>query len=224
MNSCAKIQEPGRTLRVVFEPRPCYLSVPMPDFSSKGRPCAQAGLSLGLGRRGSAGCALEGAPGCDGWKRLWLNGCGCQHRFGIPFWLVGEFITHLRTYFSGWIGMCIGTGRLWSSRKAPVGWLVYKIYEGHSNSHALSTSKLGWLDRGKQKGAIIWRTLRHQLTLVVGFRTKSRQVSVGKFFLSTIHGLYPSQQALCPSSFVYWQTTSLSLFDCQSTQIEEWVL
>ena len=27
-------------------------------------------------------------------------GCGCQKRFGIPFWLVGEFTTHFRTYFS----------------------------------------------------------------------------------------------------------------------------
>ena len=24
-----------------------------------------------------------------------------QDRFGIPFWLVGEFTTHFRTYFSG---------------------------------------------------------------------------------------------------------------------------
>ena len=23
-------------------------------------------------------------------------GCGCQNRFGIPFWLVGEFTTHFR--------------------------------------------------------------------------------------------------------------------------------
>ena len=30
-------------------------------------------------------------------------GCGCQHRFGIPFWSVGEFTTHFRTYVSGWI-------------------------------------------------------------------------------------------------------------------------
>ena len=30
-------------------------------------------------------------------------GCGCQNRFGIPFWLAGEFTTHFRTYFSGWI-------------------------------------------------------------------------------------------------------------------------
>ena len=28
------------------------------------------------------------------------NGCGCQNRFGIPCWLVGDF-THVRTYFSG---------------------------------------------------------------------------------------------------------------------------
>ena len=27
---------------------------------------------------------------------------------GIPFWLVGEFTTHFRTYFSGWIGMFTG--------------------------------------------------------------------------------------------------------------------
>ena len=29
------------------------------------------------------------------------NGRGCQHRFGIPFWLVGEFTTHFRAYCSG---------------------------------------------------------------------------------------------------------------------------
>ena len=32
-----------------------------------------------------------------------MAGCGGQNRFGIPFWLVGEFTTHFRTYFSGWI-------------------------------------------------------------------------------------------------------------------------
>ena len=31
----------------------------------------------------------------------WLS--AGQNRFGIPFWLVGEFTTHFRTYFSGWI-------------------------------------------------------------------------------------------------------------------------
>ena len=29
--------------------------------------------------------------------RTWVFG----HRFGIPFWWVGEFTTHFRTYFSG---------------------------------------------------------------------------------------------------------------------------
>ena len=39
------------------------------------------------------------------------NGCGCQSRFGIPFWLVGEFTTHFRTYFSGdYIGCSLGVG------------------------------------------------------------------------------------------------------------------
>ena len=28
-------------------------------------------------------------------------GCGGQNRFGIPFWLIGEFTTHCRTYVSG---------------------------------------------------------------------------------------------------------------------------
>ena len=28
-------------------------------------------------------------------------GRGCQHCFGIPFWLVGEFTTHCTIYFSG---------------------------------------------------------------------------------------------------------------------------
>ena len=31
-----------------------------------------------------------------------LGDCGGQHRFGIPFWRIGEFTTHFRTYFSGW--------------------------------------------------------------------------------------------------------------------------
>ena len=30
-----------------------------------------------------------------------LNYVAGQNRFGIPFWLVGEFTTHSRTYFSG---------------------------------------------------------------------------------------------------------------------------
>ena len=37
-----------------------------------------------------------------------LSGCGCQNRFGIPFWLVDEFTTHFRTYVSGERGMFTG--------------------------------------------------------------------------------------------------------------------
>ena len=37
-------------------------------------------------------------------------GCGCQNRFGIPFWLVGEFTTHFRTYFNGDWDVRWGTG------------------------------------------------------------------------------------------------------------------
>ena len=48
---------------------------------------------------------------CDG-PRSFLNGCGGQNRFGIPFWLVGEFTTHFRTYFGGWIGRFTG-GTIW---------------------------------------------------------------------------------------------------------------
>ena len=40
------------------------------------------------------------------------DGNGGQNRFGIPFWLVGEFTAHFRTYFSGWIGIFTGTIRL----------------------------------------------------------------------------------------------------------------
>ena len=35
-------------------------------------------------------------------------GRGCQHRFGIPFWLVGEFTTHFRTYFSWGLRCSLG--------------------------------------------------------------------------------------------------------------------
>ena len=42
------------------------------------------------------------------YPRLRPYGCGCPNRFGVPFWLVGEFTTHFRAYFSGWIGMFTG--------------------------------------------------------------------------------------------------------------------
>ena len=37
-----------------------------------------------------------------------LCGCGCQNRFGMPFWLVGEFTTHFRLPIFVGIGMFIG--------------------------------------------------------------------------------------------------------------------
>ena len=37
----------------------------------------------------------------DSGAGLFRCGCGSQNRFGIPFWLVGEFTTHFRAYFSG---------------------------------------------------------------------------------------------------------------------------
>ena len=55
-------------------------------------------ISLRLGCGFSRGCGWES-------KRLRKPGCGfCQNLFGIPFWLAGEFTTHVRTYFSCWIG------------------------------------------------------------------------------------------------------------------------
>ena len=41
--------------------------------------------------RGLADC-------CFNFRWVWVK------TNGIPFWLVGEFATHFRTYFSGWIG------------------------------------------------------------------------------------------------------------------------
>ena len=61
---------------------------------------AQAGrqqcraAELVVGRRGSRGPQ----------ERASSYGCGFDS-FGIPFWLVGAFTTHFRTYFSGWMGM-----------------------------------------------------------------------------------------------------------------------
>ena len=54
-----------------------------------------------------------------------------QNRFGIPFWLVGEFTTHFRTDFSGWIGMFTG-GTIWIlthgrlTRNGPSGLVSWK--------------------------------------------------------------------------------------------------
>ena len=45
-------------------------------------------------------------------------GRGCQNRFGIPFWSVGEFTTRFRTYFSGWIGKFTG-GTIWNFEPWP---------------------------------------------------------------------------------------------------------
>ena len=42
------------------------------------------------------------------WKGPMRNGCGCQNRFGIPFWLVGEFTTHFRTYVRWGLGCSLG--------------------------------------------------------------------------------------------------------------------
>ena len=71
------------------------------------------------------------------------SGCGCQNRFGIPFW--GRCTTHFRTYFSGWIGMFTG-GTIWplthgqvcAERAAPrlrVEWTVARL---RRDSHCLS--------------------------------------------------------------------------------------
>ena len=49
-----------------------------------------------LGPRPSFGPALAAISRCCA-----TNGCDGHNRFGIPFWLVGEFTTRLRTYFSG---------------------------------------------------------------------------------------------------------------------------
>ena len=54
---------------------------------------------------GASGLRSFGASGLRGTGRRGPNGRGgqnqwrCQNRFGIPFWLVGEF-THFRAYFS----------------------------------------------------------------------------------------------------------------------------
>ena len=52
--------------------------------------------------------ASKGVSRSRGPQSLSLVLAGCQNRFGIPFWLVGEFTTLFRAYFSGWIGMFIG--------------------------------------------------------------------------------------------------------------------
>ena len=60
-------------------------------------------------RDGPRGAGMARAS--EKWTPRPKSGCGCQSRFGIPLWLVGEF-THVRTYSSGWIGMFTG-GTIW---------------------------------------------------------------------------------------------------------------
>ena len=61
---------------------------------AKEEPCAFTSRSLPKGQ----------GPGTPSY----VNGCGSN---GIPFWLVGEFTTHFRTYFLVCIGMF--TGGIW---------------------------------------------------------------------------------------------------------------
>ena len=57
------------------------------------------------------GCSL-GVRDFDPWPTRYLyqhqEMAVDENRSGIPCWLVGEFTTHVGTYFSGWIGMFTG--------------------------------------------------------------------------------------------------------------------
>ena len=65
--------------------------------------------------------AKEGeAHGHGGWGFTQM--AMVQSRFGILFWLVGEFTTHFRTYCSGWIGMVTG-GTIWTLYETCETWL-----------------------------------------------------------------------------------------------------
>ena len=86
---------PGPSVRLST---PCSVQdgfSPRPERRSDGAQEKRSGTGHGLT------CA-----GGDKWtptKRTWP-----VNTKGIPFWLVGEFTTHFRTYGSGWIGMFTG--------------------------------------------------------------------------------------------------------------------
>ena len=100
------------------------------DFSLKGAPLTLNGATARwetsprpLSQEQSLAAKLATcltSPGSHvGWIQLghhfsgvfFSNGCGCQSRFGIPFWLVGEFTTHFRTYLVVGLGCSLGGHR-----------------------------------------------------------------------------------------------------------------
>ena len=60
-------------------------------------------------------------------------------RHGIPFWLVGEFTTYFRTYFSDWIGMFTGC-TIWiltHAKPAPrIAWLSGELEARDCRRHS----------------------------------------------------------------------------------------
>ena len=75
------------------------LTFPAPGFPVKARALRGFFFAKGRGEKQGRACAF---PGFQEETRVCSAFFG-SNRFGIPFWLVGEFTTHFRTYFSGWI-------------------------------------------------------------------------------------------------------------------------
>ena len=61
---------------------------------------SERGVRDGESERDETTCVSWPSASAD--CNIRTHGCGCQNRFGIPFWVRGT------TYFSGWIGMLGG--------------------------------------------------------------------------------------------------------------------
>ena len=81
------------------------------------------------------------------------SGCGCQNRFGIPFWLVGDFTTHFRTYFSGDWDVYWAYGILTHGQVGLACGHIYKHRMQWLHTHASSSSQAP-----KKTPSFVWLT------------------------------------------------------------------
>ena len=94
---------------------------------------------------------------------------GCHNRFGIPFWGIGEFTTHFRTYFGGWIESDVHWGYDLDFDPWPnvslLGWAASEIERSHiAKKFGVACGSYLWillLATGFYRGRVLehWSTL-----------------------------------------------------------------
>ena len=111
------------------------------ELVATGEAADRRGRALHLSRPAGRGCHRQEERHEAGGRPKWL----WVETNGIPFWLVGEFTTHCRTYLSGWIGM-FTWGTIWVLTHGQMGEIKLGRPKKPRTGHFL--------------GASLWRKLR----------------------------------------------------------------